>query len=56
VVVAHFGHPTSDGYGGLLMVQSLALVLADGHHSSSGGGGGLGLVLVLLLIVWLLTR
>jgi len=38
------------------MVQTFALLLADGRHLSSGGGGGLGLVLVVLLVVWLLTR
>jgi hypothetical protein len=35
------------------MINTLALVLADGHRSSGGGGGGL---LLLVLILWLLFR
>jgi hypothetical protein len=35
------------------MINTFALVLADGHHSSGGGGGGL---LLLVLILWLLFR
>lgn len=47
------GHSPCIRCGGLLVMQTLALVVAGGHTSSGTGIGGL---VVLLLILWLLFR
>jgi hypothetical protein len=53
VTILDSGHPAGICCGGLLVMQTLAFVLAGGHTSSGGGIGGL---LVILLILWLVFR
>ncbi len=52
-MTSDFGHSTRIRCEGLLVMQTLALVVANGHTSSGTGVGGL---VVLFLILWLLFR